>query len=680
MSEYIPFPACATDAPIDISFVFEEEKPAGKRGFLGTEGDKFVFEDGTEARFWGANFNGGANFPEHDYAEKLAKRLAKMGQNMVRFHQLDAEWNSPNIFQYSKGKLLKNTRQLDSTSMDRLDYLVYCLKKEGIYVYMDLLTYRRFKEGDGVENALQLGDAAKPYCIYNRRMIELQKEFAAQFFEHVNPYTGLAYKDEPAIAMLEILNEGDLFSGWFTVEPYVTEFRTRFAEWLKEQNIEYDAENCNLRCMDEPLVQFKILLHDQYYKEMGDYLRSLGVKIPITGTNWMQHAALFMSNEKMDFTDGHSYFYDWRWGERANNKFCANLAITQADDCGFVKLLHMRSLDKPYFVSEWDMPWPNEYRAESPVLWAAAGALQGWSGFAIHTYSYLASQENMKILGKELTSDAVGGICYREGIYSTWNDPAKFGLFYHSALILRRGDVARANKRVAVQVDPYHAKERTVLGKVYKISAEAEYNAGNFDKMAPAYTCLVETSQVGTTVRERDDVDLLLTEPVTPVDLDKGEVFSDTGEMYRSWKKNYGWIDTAMTKCVYGFLQKNGEIALEDLSVTCKTDFAVIAMSSLTDEGLNHSDNIMLTTVGRARNKDAVFYDDQMIEWGSAPVEVEVICAEIRLKTSRPNLKVWSVTPEGLYQGQIPAVYENGELVFTVGEHWRSMYYLIQAE
>ena len=44
------------DAPVDISFVFENEKPAGIHGFVTQKEDTFVFEDGTEARFWGTNF------------------------------------------------------------------------------------------------------------------------------------------------------------------------------------------------------------------------------------------------------------------------------------------------------------------------------------------------------------------------------------------------------------------------------------------------------------------------------------------------------------------------------------------------------------------------------------------------------------------------------------------------
>ncbi len=81
---------------------------------------------------------------------------------MVRFHQIDAEWSTPNIFQFTKGENKPNTLTIDPESIDRLDYLIHCLKQEGIYIYMDPLTYRRFKTGDGVEAADQLPDAAKP--------------------------------------------------------------------------------------------------------------------------------------------------------------------------------------------------------------------------------------------------------------------------------------------------------------------------------------------------------------------------------------------------------------------------------------------------------------------------------------------------------------------------------------
>ena len=95
MTKYIPYPFFHDDVPVDISFVFADEKPAGKHGFLQVQGRHFVFEDGTPVKFWGTNFNGCGCFPEKDYAPKLAKRLAKIGINLVRFHQLDSQWHTP---------------------------------------------------------------------------------------------------------------------------------------------------------------------------------------------------------------------------------------------------------------------------------------------------------------------------------------------------------------------------------------------------------------------------------------------------------------------------------------------------------------------------------------------------------------------------------------------------------
>ena len=51
MPHYFPMPAFPDAMPIDISFVFANEKPAGKHGFLKVNGEAMCFEDGTPARF-----------------------------------------------------------------------------------------------------------------------------------------------------------------------------------------------------------------------------------------------------------------------------------------------------------------------------------------------------------------------------------------------------------------------------------------------------------------------------------------------------------------------------------------------------------------------------------------------------------------------------------------------------
>ncbi|MBD3238982.1 MAG: hypothetical protein GF331_00245 [Chitinivibrionales bacterium] len=109
-------------------------------------------------------------------------------------------------------------------------------------------------------------------------------------------------------------------------------------------------------------------------------------------------------------------------------------------------LTSRRVLGKPYFVSEWDVPWPNEYRAEVPLLTAAAGAMQGWGGFAIHTYRY--HNEPTDKIGRDVV---LGGSFYR-GIFDSFNDPAKFGLFYHAALLFRRADVRESTQTVGLDL------------------------------------------------------------------------------------------------------------------------------------------------------------------------------------------------------------------------------------
>lgn len=650
MSKYIPYPFFHDDVPIDISFVFENEKPAGKHGFLKTEGKHFVFEDGTKVRFWGTNFNGGGNFPEHSYAEKLAKRLAKTGINLVRFHQLDSEWNTPNIFAFTKGRRFSGS-SFDPESLDRLDYLIYCLKKEGIYCYMDMFTYRKFRSDEGVENAAELPDAAKPYCIYNERLIELQKDLCTRLWTHHNPYTNLAYCDDPVFVLAEIVNECHLYSNRIpiTAEPYKTEFINKFDNWLKENG--YSENGADFDISDnnnETVVKFKIYLEEKYYKEMMEHMRSCGVKIPINGTNMMQVPPCLKANLTTDFLDVHPYFYDWKWGEF--EKRCKNESITQRA-IPFLSNMAMATVkDKPTYISEWDMPWPNEYRAESPIYCAAMGLLQDWSGFAIHTYSYSSNLDRMDILGKEISAEKIGNIPYRQGIFSAWNDPAKFGLFYHAALMTRRGDVSPSKKIVK-------------QNHVSLFSYDFNVSCANFN-----------ISRV-----EVDDKFESFTGEPTELQLPP-ESTSDTGELYINKKTNYGYVDTDMTKCLYGFLLKNGAKNLSGVKIDCKTDFAVIAMSSLTDKVITESDNILLTTVGRAKNTDSKFEGELMYDIGKAPVCVEVIEADVEIETNVEGLVVWAISAEGFYIGTVPTSYKDGKLKFKVGEISQSMYYLIVKE
>ena len=109
----------------------------------------------------------------------------------------------------------------------------------------------------------------------------------------------------------------------------------------------------------------------------------------------------------------------------------------------------MRAVDRPFFVSEWDHAYPAEYRAESSLTLAAVSAFQGWGGCTIHTYRYSTWEPENRIAGG---SSTINGIVYRN-FFDSFNDPAKFGLFYQAALLLRRGDVKPGKEMVALRVE-----------------------------------------------------------------------------------------------------------------------------------------------------------------------------------------------------------------------------------
>jgi hypothetical protein len=648
------------NVPIDLSFVFEHEKPAGKHGFLAVFGDRFVFEDGTEGRFWGTNFNSGANFPSHATSEMVARRLGKFGVNIMRTHQMDAEWATPNIFTANRARPKDNTRSLDVDSLDRLDYLIHSLKQEGVYTYLDLLTYRQFLPGDAVDACGELKQAAKPYMYFDRRLIELQKEFNEQLWGHVNPYTGLAYKDDPAIVLSELVNEADLFVHPVSIEPYRTRFEAMYRAWLDEQDLKQPEGGVDFTQHTPEMGRFFVVVMANYNREMTAHLRKIGVKIPITGTNWSTRLGVTAAQAEMDFNDSHVY-WEYPWADPVG-AITRKAMVTSANN-DYAALSFMRAVERPFFVSEWDHAYPAEYRAESSLTLAAVSAFQGWGGCTIHTYRYSTWEPENRLAGG---SSTINGIVYRN-FFDSFNDPAKFGLFYQAALLLRRGDVQPGKEMTALRVADEEGWELKGGGDL------------------PGLNVLPEMHRMGIALPgEEVDADEILPAEKASVDTAAGEVLSDTGELYRSWVKRFGWIDTPRSKVAYGFLGEQGKIELKGLELDVRTDYAVVALGSLTDQPLEDSPSILVTAVGRCQNSEIEFSEDgnRMLHSGKHPMLIEPIEATIRLRTQRPGLKVFVISEHGELVCRLPVEYENGVLSFQIGmqpEYYPStMYYLIR--
>ncbi len=200
---------------------------------------RFYDQTGRRVRFLGVNFCAGGCFPTKENAQIVARRLRKYGVNAVRLHHMDASWASPNIFYIEGHSYGKPTDRLDPESLDRLDYFIYQLKRNGIYVDINLHVSREFIEADGFPDADQLPYGSKVVGYFVPDMIARQKQYAEQLLTHRNPYTGNRYVDEPAVALIEITNEHSLLASAHEIprlpEYYQTLLGAGWNEFLRER-------------------------------------------------------------------------------------------------------------------------------------------------------------------------------------------------------------------------------------------------------------------------------------------------------------------------------------------------------------------------------------------------------------------------------------------------------------
>lgn len=198
--DYMPMPKAAQNKKEQRARLLlpARRPPRGKYGFVRAAGDSFVFEKrpARKARFFGANVCQTATIPSGESATALAEEFAASGYNTARLHQF-----SP-ILRGKKGDFA----ELNQKNMDKFDFLFAELKKRGIYITTDFYASGRLFPEE-FDDVAYRGDNMKALFFVSDKARAALKRFIANFLNHVNPYTGLAYKDEPALIFASVVNE-----------------------------------------------------------------------------------------------------------------------------------------------------------------------------------------------------------------------------------------------------------------------------------------------------------------------------------------------------------------------------------------------------------------------------------------------------------------------------------------
>lgn len=227
--------------PVDFSALNHPLGPADrlfvKQGRFHRVGDDQEPDTADDApvRLFGVNLAFSANFPSFEDAPRIAKRLRRLGVNLVRLHHMDTQ---PDRVEENAASLLTTGPYptLNPRSVERLRAFLDALKAEGIYVNLNLHVGYEFRPAvDGVPlGEPRIPTQSKPFHIFYPRMIELQQEFTRQVI------ASLKLAGDPVLAMVEINNESSLLWEWQTANldaklggEYKTELERQWNAYLR---------------------------------------------------------------------------------------------------------------------------------------------------------------------------------------------------------------------------------------------------------------------------------------------------------------------------------------------------------------------------------------------------------------------------------------------------------------
>jgi len=644
-------------SPVDLSFLNEKEKPAGKHGFLRAVGENLVFEDGTAVRFWGTNLTASALFgTPRESVKQQARRLSELGFNLVRFHHHDSAWVDPNIFGSQK---LPNTQKLSEEMLNRLDWWIKCLKDEGIYVWLDLTVGRKFKPGDDIDGFEEIS-AGKPsgelkgYNYVNASIQEAMKRFNEAYVNRKNAYTEVRYKDEPAIAAMLINNENDItshFGNWLlpnkNVPKHAAWYMAAAASFAAKHGLPKDK---TWRSWEPgPSKLFLNDLEQRFNSDMIANLRSEGVKVPIVttstwGTNPLSSLPALTVG---DMIDVHAY---GGTGELEKSPLTGPTLVDW--------LAAARVAGKPLTITEWNVErFPVPDRGTVPLYIAASAALQGWN--ALMQYAYAQVPLNT------------------EGRPSNWhafNDPALLATMPAAALLYRRGDVREWGRTIAFapsteqlfdqSISPSNsAALRTAVEKGRLIIALPQTKELPWLKKSPVPS--------GATV---------VTDPNLPLLPNNAtEATSDSGEVRRNWDSGTLTINTALSQAAMGWIGGR-KVSLADVDISALTRNATVAVQSLTDNPIRNSTKILISLGARS----VPMVGDHM-PFHSEPVRGQIsVRAPAGLKLYA-QVRSAEVSPYKYSKGgmapqerEVPVSFKDGRYLINLERDWGTYWLLLK--
>ena len=659
---------------LDFTVFKFADGPAGKYGWVRANGPHFEFEKlpGVPQRFYGVNFCFSAHDLTHEQSEQLAERLWRLGYNTVRYHHYEGNLQN----RWSGSSTLLNPEKLE-----RLDYLHYQLRQRGIYVTTDMFVSRTvFAKDvfDGEQGNLDMNEI-KMLLPVNERMFENWKEFCRAFLGHVNPYTGLSYAQDPAVAWISLINEGNYgnyFGGlkertkkewlraWndWTLKKYGSAEK-RNAVWKTAQDyaITFLPDGRGTVAERRDFERFQYDIETDMLRRMRDFLyKELGSKALLTDMNsWTNRTWSTMARKEFDYVDDHFYidhpqFIEKSWQLPSR---CDNTSPVLKGTPGGGHVAFTRLFDKPFTITEYNFSGPGRFRGVGGIMTGCLAALQDWGG--VWRFAYSHGNWNMF---------HVSGAGYFDLASDPLNQCAERAIL----CLYLRGDMAPAPQKVAITLEDKYL--------------DKDFQPGQGP--VPGWSKLNLVTQVGYLVGKSDtktDADVSLgfsadaPKGATTIDANSPMNGANGGKLLDLFRQK-GWLSADNTtnmgtpytqsangQCVIdgtenilvlntpktagGFAPAGKTIKTDAAQIKIFDSDATVWVSAVDDHDIATSKRLLITHLTDLQNTDMKYADIRrkvLLEWGHAPHIVQNGRAEITVKMQNPQAAtVWRLRTDG---------------------------------
>jgi hypothetical protein len=700
------------DAVLDLSGM--NEKVAGQTGFvrLSEDGNGFVLGDGTPVRFWATLCEVGPDVttmtPEQ--LEQMYAFLAKRGVNMVRlFDRLSVSTEGAAI------------TDVDQKQIEATWRAVAISKKHGIYsIICPYWAHFNVPNSWGIEG--EGGKYSTGLLFFNPKLQAAYKEWVRRLYVPNNPYTGIALKDDPSVAIIQVQNEDGLF--FWNVENFAEQQQRLlgklFGDWLVKKYKSLDGAMSAWDGFSQPgddlpggvLVmiggksatwemtqdqtgakgkrmadEIEFLAHLQYdfYAGMEDfYHKDLGCKQLTNASNWKSANQARMDDVERwtytacDVTALNRYNGGIHTGTNSGFRIDAGHFITNQSVTRNplqVPVNVRQPVGHPFILTENAWVNPNLYQSEGAMLVAAYMGLNG-----VDTDCWFeVNSPGWDLDPRRTFWEGPSGLGWFKW---TGGTPEQVGMFPANALLHRMGYVKQGEPAV------YEVRDlKDLWDRKPPVITESESFDPNRDAQDLRGSTGANASPVSrlaflvgpVQVKFGGDPAQTKVMDLTPyIDAKAQVVRADTGEMELRYGVGLFMLKAPKAQGVAGFLKDaGGRFEMPDVAIESGNDYASIEVVAMDDKPLKESRKV-LVQVGTVCRLTGWATEPATLQYNNKPIQGEKILSvgkppwlakntQAAITVSNPGLsKATLLTVDGYADKTVPVQAADGKLKVTL--------------